>query len=92
LTGKAKEMTMSNMQKKTFRMAVRVSKKEMEFLKQVAGEEGRPVGNLVRNWLLLHYLEELRLTPDEIKTLKEKTEMEALAITAKRKKSEKKIA
>lgn len=77
---------MSNMEKKTYRMAFRCSKKEMEFLKQMAGEEGRPVGNLIRSWLLLNYLQELSLTPAEISTMKKKIEADALAEVSKKKK------
>lgn len=86
---------MSNMEKKTYRMAFRCSKKEAEFLKQVAGEEGRPVGNLIRNWLLLHKLEELSMTPAEIKVMKEMIEESVLAEISKKKKKkghEKKVA
>jgi hypothetical protein len=76
---------MSNMDKKTHRIAIRVSEKEADFLKQVAGEEGRPVGNLIRKWLMLHYLEKLALTPAEISALKEKIESDTIAEVSKKK-------
>jgi len=76
---------MSNMDKKTHRIAIRVSKREAEFLKEVAGAEGRPVGNLIRKWLMLHYMEKLSLTPAEISALKEKIESDTIAEVSKKK-------
>jgi hypothetical protein len=74
------------MEKKTHRIAIRVSKGEADFLKQVAGVEGRPVGNLIRKWLMLHYLEKLSLTPEEISEMKEKIESDTIAEISKKKK------
>lgn len=76
---------MSDMEKKTYRMTFRVTEKEGEFLKQVAGAEGRPVGNLIRKWLMLHYMEKLALTPAEMSAMKEKIESDTLAEISKKK-------
>ena len=77
---------MSNMDKKTYRMAFRVTEKEGEFLKKVAGVEGRTVSNLIQNWLMLHKLEELDLTPEKISEMKKKIESDTLAEISKKKK------
>jgi hypothetical protein len=77
---------MSDMEKKTYRLTFRVTEKEGEFLRQIAGAEGRPVGNLIRKWLMLHYMEKLALTPEEISEMKEKIESDTLAEISKKKK------
>lgn len=77
---------MHDMEKKTYRMIFRVTEKEAEFLKEVAGVEGRPVGNLIRKWLMLHYIEKLALTPAEASAMKEKIEADTFAEISKKKK------
>lgn len=77
---------MSDMEKKTFRLTFRVTEKEAEFLKQVASAEGRPVGNLIRSWMFLHYMEKLKLSPEEVTAMKEKMESDFVAEISKKKK------
>lgn len=77
---------MFDMDKKTYRLAFRVTKKEAEFLQAVAGAEGRPVGNLIRSWMFLHYMEKLKLTPEAVREIKEKMEDDFLVEYKKRKK------
>lgn len=77
---------MSNMDRKTHRIALRVTKKEAEFLQALSGAEGRSVGNLIRNWMFLHYMEKLKMTPEEVTAIKEKMESDFLVEYKKGKK------
>ena len=83
---------MFDMGKKTYRMAFRCTKEEAAFLKKMAGVEGRPVGNLIRAWLMLHKLETMALTAEEISAMKKKIEDDALAEITKRKRTRAKKA